>query len=182
MNGYVLDGCTLLNLYCAWGGIGNLKAFPATFHIGTAVGSEIHYVREYEAQGYISNRKLSTTDLAQQYPLQQLSLTSRELDLMVHLSRWLDDGEAQGLAIAVSRDLCFCTDDGAVHRLIVAQGLHGRLISTPELLQAWAGEDPGRLASLPSAVRRTTKLGKFTPNRSSPHLSWWRQMLGELPD
>lgn len=177
MNGYVLDGCTLLNLYCAWGSIANLKAFPVAFHLGTAVASEIHYVRAFDAKGHIISKKMTTVELARHYSLQELAPNSMEIELMVFLSEWLDDGEAQGLAIAASRDMVFCTDDGAVRKLIEAQGMQVNLTSTPELLQNWAGEDTLRLASLPACVKRVMELGKFRPHRLSPHLNWWMSVL-----
>ncbi|MCD9098062.1 hypothetical protein LU699_13035 [Luteimonas fraxinea] len=182
MNGYVLDACTLLNLYCAWGGIRNLHAYPVGFHLGTAAASEIHHVREYDSKGCVVDKRMSTTDIGRSYPLRLLSPTPVELDLTVHLARWLGDGEAQGLAIAASRGLFFCTDDGAVQKLLNKERLYAQLISTPELLKVWAGNDLTRLASLPTAVRRVRDLGKFTPNRSSPHLAWWAQQLDELPE
>lgn len=177
MNGYVLDGCTLINLYCAWGSIANLKAFPAPFNIGTTVASEIHYVRDFDSKGTIVAKQLSTADLARHYALQELTPTPVEIELMVRLSEWLDDGEAQGLAIAASRDMIFCTDDGAVQKVVDAQKMRASLTSTPALLQIWAGEDAHRLSKLPALLKRITELGKFRPHRSSPHLSWWMNLL-----
>ncbi|TDK26187.1 hypothetical protein E2F46_06205 [Luteimonas aestuarii] len=178
MNGYVLDSCTLLNLYCAWGSIANLKAFPVRFYLGTGVEAEIHHVREFDARGGIVGKKLSTVELARHYPLEALAPTTAETELMVRMSQWLDDGEAQGLAIAVSRNMVFCTDDGAVRKLLKAQAIEAKLATTPELLQGWAGSDTKRLATLPDAVRRVVELGKFRPHRSSPHFEWWTHTLG----
>lgn len=180
MTGYILDCCTLLNLYCGWGGLHDLHALDGSFHIGATVASEALYVREYSPEGQIARRKLDLRDVCRQYPLARISLsTQREKALMVRLAGSLDDGEAEGLAMAACRGLGFCTDDGAVHKLVGSEHLNVRLVSTPELLQAWAGKDPHRQASLPHTVRRATELGKFSPHRSSPHSDWWIQLLSK---
>jgi len=177
MTGYVLDACTLINLYCAWGSVANLKAFPAPFHVGTAVAAEIHYVRELDSKGHIFSKKLSTAELSRHYALQELLPSSQEIDLMVKLAKWLGDGEAEGLAIAASRGMVFCTDDGAVRKVVEAQAMPVSLASTPTLLQIWAGQDPHHLNTLPDLVKRVSDLGKFRPHRSDAHLSWWMRNL-----
>lgn len=179
MKGYVLDGCTLINLYCAWGSIANLNCFPAPFHIGTAVASEVHYVRDFDSKGNVVAKNLSAIELARHHPLHELAPTSEEIELMVRLSAWLDDGEAQGLAIAASRSMEFCTDDGAVQKVVAALGIQTNLASTPSLLLAWAGNEPHRLGTLPTMVKRITELGRFRPHHSSPHYSWWMNKLDE---
>jgi hypothetical protein len=177
MTGYVLDSCTLINLYCAWGSVANLRAFPDPFHVGAAVAAEIHYVRDFDSKGHIVSKKLSTAELARHYPLPTLAPSADEIELIVKLAEWIDDAEAEALAIAASRDMIFCTDDGAVRRLVEAQSIPVSLASTPTLLQAWAAQDPHHLLTLPDLVRRITDLGKFRPHRSDPHLSWWMRNL-----
>lgn len=177
MTGYVLDCCTLLNLHCAWGGIWNLKSFPSQFHLGSIVAREVFYVREFDATGRVFDKTLTASDLSSQCALPILFPTEAELDETARLSRWLDDGEAEGLAIAASRGMAFCTDDGAVNRLVLGQDLQVLLVSTPELLQTWARGNANRIASLPAAVKRIAGLGRFTPSRSSPHLDWWIKNL-----
>lgn len=177
MTGYVLDACTLINLYCAWGSVANLKAFPAPFHVGAAVAAEIHYVRDLDSRGHIVSKKLNTSELFRHYSLQELLPNSQEVDLMVKLAKWLGDGEAEGLAIASSRDMVFCTDDGAVRKVVEAERIHVSLASTPTLLQVWAAQNPHHLNTLPDLVKRISDLGKFRPHRSDPHLSWWMRNL-----
>lgn len=179
MSGYVLDGCTLINLYCAWGSIANLKSFPRPFHIGTIVASEILYVRDFDDKGNVVAKNLTAMEMARHYSLRELTPTSSEVELMVRLSKWLDDGEAQGLAIATSRKMTFCTDDGPVQKAVDALGIRANITSTPALLLNWAGTDSHRLGTLPGLVKRITELGRFRPHRSSPHFSWWMSRLDE---
>jgi predicted nucleic acid-binding protein len=177
MTGYVLDSCTLINLYCAWGSVANLKAFPDPFCVGAAVAAEIHCVREFDSRGHIVGKKLSTPDLARNYALHELKPSAQEVNLMVQLAKFLGDGEAEGLAIAASRDMVFCTDDGAIRKVVEAQGIQVSLASTPTLLQVWAAQSPDNLNSLPNMVKRVTDLCKFRPHRSDAHLSWWMRNL-----
>lgn len=178
MTGYILDCCTLLNLYCGWGGLQNLRLIGGNFHVGSTVASEAVYVRDYGDAGEVIQRQLVFADLHRQCRLATLKLTSQqELALMVRLASSMDDGEAEGLAMAVCRGLSFCTDDGAVYKLVAAESLQVRLVSTPEILRTWAGNDAERQATLPAVVRRAFELAKFRPHRSSPHQAWWDEQL-----
>lgn len=178
MTGYILDCCTLLNLYCGWGGLQNLNLVGGNFHIGATVASEAVFVRDYGDAGELIRSELDFTDLRRQCRLATLKLSSQqELALMVRLAASMDDGEAEGLAMAACRGLSFCTDDGAVYKLVAAERMPVRLVSTPEILQAWASADPGRQASLPTVVRRASELARFRPHRSSPHQAWWNNLL-----
>jgi len=178
MTGYILDCCTLLNLYCGWGGLQNLNLVGGNFHVGATAASEALYVRDYDSAGALIRRELTFADLHRQCRLPTLKLTSQqELALMVRLASSMDDGEAEGLAMAVCRGLSFCTDDGAVYKLVAAESIKVRLVSTPEILQIWAGGNPERQASLSTVVRRASELAKFRPHRSSPHQDWWDELL-----
>lgn len=178
MTGYILDCCTLINLYCGWGGLQNLSQIGGNFHVGSTVAAEAMYVRDYDGAGELIQRKLAFADLHRQCRLATLKLASQpELALMVRLASSMDDGEAEGLAMAVCRGLSFCTDDGAVYKLVAAESLRVRLISTPEILQTWAGNDAERQSALPTVVRRAFELAKFRPHRSSPHQAWWDEQL-----
>lgn len=179
MNGYVLDGCTLLNLYSAWGSLANLKDFSEPFHLGPAVASEILYVRDFDVRGDVATKNLTVMEMSRHYLPLELAPTPAEVELMVRLSGFLDDGEAEGLAIAASRCMNFCTDDGAVQKVIDTLGLRVDVTSTPAILLGWASDHPCRIGVLPALVKRITELGRFRPSRSSPHCSWWARMLRE---
>lgn len=179
MTSHILDCCTLLNLHCGWGGLENLKFFDGDFHVGATVASEAAFIRDYgDTDAGLIRRKLNFSQLRRQCRLTTLKLASpQEIDMMVHLASSMDDGEAEGLAIAACRGMSFCTDDGAVYKLVAAEGMQVRLVSTPELLQTWAGGEPARQVLLPTVVRRASELAKFRPHRSNPHRAWWDQLL-----
>lgn len=181
MTGYVLDCCTLLNLYCGWGGLRELADFAESFHVGKAAEGEILYTFEFQPDGTPFRKSLSVADLRNEYPLARLEMNSQEeMDLMVRLAERLGDGEAEGIALAAARQMIFCSDDKPVAETIRATGLNVRLISTPELLQLWASDDPCRLERMPNIVHRITVLGRFTPRSSNPHVTWWRAQLDKL--
>jgi hypothetical protein len=176
MTDLVLDCCTLLNLYCGWGGLQKLQEFGPSFHFGQRVADEILFVRDFDDSGLLVDRKLSADELMIQYRFSILQLSSpQEEDLMVRLAARLDDGEAEGLAIASCRGLIFCSDDKPAAEAARAEGLDTVIISTPELLQMWAGSNIMRISALPEIVRRTSTLGRFCPHRSSPHRAWWKE-------
>ncbi len=96
---------------------------------------------------------------------------------MVSLARRVDDGEAEGLAIATSRGYAFCSDDALIKKVALAAGIQTKIVSTPELLQTWAGSDSDRIAMLPDVVRRITTLARFRPHTSSSYAVWWSNQL-----
>lgn len=174
MTRYVLDCCSVLNLHCGWGGIQNFSHFGNAWCIGEHALAEIKYVRELNASGSIVTCPLTSADLASQFPLTVLRIESdAEADLMVRLAAMLDDGEAEGLALAASRSMTFCSDDAPVLSATASLGISVQIVSTPELLQSWAFNDTTRTAQLPEIVTRITELSRFVPHKSSPHLPWW---------
>lgn len=178
MTGYVLDCCTLLNLYCGWGGLRELADFAESFHVGKTVEGEVLYAFEFQPDGTPVRKSLTMSDLRKEYPLARLEMTSQEeMDLMVRLAERLGDGEAEGIALAAARQMTFCSDDKPVAEAIHTGGLNVWLVSTPELLQLWASGRPERLQRMPAIVHRITVLGHFTPRSSSPHAAWWRAQL-----
>ncbi len=177
MTGHVLDACTLLNLYCGWGGVAELRHIPSTCHLPPTIASELLYVREYDAKHGVVYQTLTLSELLRQHPFELPVPTSEEIAVSVALSRTLDDGEAEGLSIASSRGLFFCSDDGAVHKVLLSAGIRASVASTKDLLLAWAGSDAYRLGELPAVVARITKLARFTPHARSPDLGWWKAQL-----
>lgn len=178
MTSRVLDACTLINLHCGWNGVGELLNLGIQHFVGDVVSTELIYVRELDEHGLIVQRKLTREESRLEYPVPVLSMASpAEQGMMVRFAAKIDDGEAEGLAIAHARGFVFCSDDEPVHKLVRAEGLGVGLITTPEILLAWANGDPVRAARLPEVIRRIATLARFRPHRTSPHLAWWEQQL-----
>jgi len=177
MSRYVLDCCSLLNLYCGWGGIRELNDFGENWGIGQTALREARYVYEFESDGSRARVEISQESLLRQHPLSILRLNSSEIPLLVELAAKLDDGEAEGMVLAFRRGLVFVSDDRPTQRVATELGFSTPIVSTPELLIEWAGDNPERLNRLPSIVRRIEQLAKFRPHKGSPHLAWWLEIL-----
>lgn len=174
----ILDCCTLINLYCGWGGIQKLHDFGDRWCIGTQALGEAKYVREFGADGAVKSRTIDASHLSSHFPLHELAVESdEEAALLVRSAALLDDGEAEGLVLAALRGMAFCSDDAVVHRAARELGLTVEIASTAELLQLWAAGDSIRQEQLPGIVRRISVLAKFAPHRKSPHLAWWKAQL-----
>lgn len=174
----VLDCCTLINLYCGWGGIQNLHDFGDRWCIGAQALGEAKYVREFGADGSVENRTIDASHLRSQFPLETLAVESdEEAALLVRTAQLLDDGEAEGLTLAALRNKAFCSDDAIVHRAVRELGLTVEIVSTAELLQRWTSDDKARQEQLPGIVQRISVLARFVPHRDSPYLAWWRSHL-----
>lgn len=178
----ILDCCTLINLYCGWGGIHNLRHFGNDWCIGAQALAEAKYVREYGQDGSVTSRAIDTSHLKRHFPLKELAIQSDdESDMLIRSAKLLDDGEAEGLVLAALRGSAFCSDDAVVHRAARELGLEVEIVSTPEILLLWAADDESRLQQLPGIVGRISELARFTPHRSSQHLEWWKRQLA-APD
>lgn len=177
MKHYCLDFCTLLNLYCGWGGIQELKSFGSSWSISNTAFEEFTYARAFDANGSVQNIGVDRAALLRQYSLNVHTLNGAgELATFLDLSQIVDDGEAASLAIAAHRSLIFVSDDSPALR--AALTLNVQTVSTPDLLIEWAGSDPSRNNQLPVIVKTIGILAKFAPAKSSQHRSWWSHMLG----
>ncbi|MDH5824203.1 hypothetical protein QFW77_14575 [Luteimonas sp. RD2P54] len=126
----------------------------------------------------MASRTIDAAHLKLHYPLKELTIDSDdEAEMLIRSAALLDDGEAEGLVLAALRGCCFCSDDAVVHRAARDLGLTVKILSTPEILLLWAGNDDDRLHQLPGIVARISELARFTPHKNSQHLAWWRRHL-----
>lgn len=173
MRGYILDCCTLLNLYCGWGGIRELSSVLGPWTIGQRALSEAQYARDFAGDGIIKAIPLGPESILEQHAISVFSVESdSEIELFVEMANRLDDGEAECIALAAERSLTLCTDERLAQNEAAARGIE--IATTPQILEAWASASPSRREQLPSIVSRIEILARFTPHRSSPHLDWWR--------
>ena len=181
----VLDACALVNLHCGWGGLTELRGFGDSWRIGDIALAEAMFVRKFDASGGVCKLTLNVAEVVAQGNLHVVSLdtTPGNADAQtsfVEFAMELDDGEAQALAIALHRNCVLVTDDRLAIRM--ASGLSAAVptMGTPEILMAWAHENPGRQARLPDVVRRIAVLGPFQLKRTSRHYGWWQGLLSQL--
>jgi predicted nucleic acid-binding protein len=102
------------------------------------------------------------------------SLTDDELNTFAQFTIKLDDGEAMTLALAVHRGWTVVTDDRAAIRELSG---HAPLLSTLDLVKAWADAHNVAPDILRDALEDLRARGKYVPARSHPHRAWWEQHL-----
>jgi hypothetical protein len=81
------------------------------------------------------------------------------------------DGEAMALAIAWSRGWALGTDDRKARREAGRLGVP--VVTTPELVKAWADATGADEAALAGLLRDIQAYARFTPHKTMPLHSWW---------
>lgn len=98
-----------------------------------------------------------------------------EAEMFVDLASALDDGEAKSLAIALSRGLAVVTDDRKARRIFTEMGGQaGNLLSTSDVVRAWAEETAIDEDTLRVVLTRIQIRSRFMPRLTDPNHSWWR--------
>ncbi|WP_257386401.1 hypothetical protein [Tahibacter caeni] len=179
MTGYCLDFCSLLNLYCGWGGIQEFSAFGGSWAISDTAFDEFKYVRVQQPDGSLQNTPIDRATVMSQYPLAVLALSGpNEIATFTQLTTEIDDGEAASLTIANHRGLTFVSDDRPA--LNAAAKLSVPSVSSIHLLMNWATLNPSNAAALPGVVKNIATLASFQPSRNSPYKVWWDGVLSNL--
>jgi hypothetical protein len=94
-----------------------------------------------------------------------------EEQLYVNYALELDDGEAMSLAIAHARSLPLATDEKKAKRVIKNNAKHLRVLSTAEILHAWAnGKDHAEIKTVLGMIGIRAR---FRPPDDDPLLMWW---------
>lgn len=172
MTHYCLDVCSIINLFCGWGGIQELHTFGDSWSTSGTALREFTAVRVQQSDGSIIKCPVQHDTLLDQYRLAVHSATGdAELATLAMLSSLVDDGEAECLAIAFHRGLTFVSDDGLA--IIEATKLGVPWRSSIDLLIEWCGLDARRPQRLPEIVYRIQFLASYAPPKSSPHKAWW---------
>lgn len=178
MDDYLLDACGLVNLYCGWGSLMELRNFGATWSIGGAALQEVQFVREFDADGNIYKKRIDSAVIVAEGNIQVLSLGSAEESAsLIEFASELDDGEAQALSLAKHRGRILVTDDRPAKRLAADPKIAVKTVGTPEILMAWGNSSVERRRQLPAVVRRVSFLGPFQLRTSSLHYAWWQGLL-----
>jgi predicted nucleic acid-binding protein len=171
----VIDTCVLINLLASGRVAEIVRVIAPSLMLCSAVAEESLYLRPLEAEG-----RPEAVDL--QALIEAGVLTSCQLqggaeeDLYVRYALELDDGEAMSLAIAQSRDFALVTDERKACRLARENAPHLCIISTAEIIRAWAEDKERR--DVAAVVRSILGRARFHPPESDPLASWWNEILG----
>ena len=176
-----LDACCLINLLAAGRILDPAFRGPAlglTLHVPQKAVEETLYLLKPDADG-ASVLVKAEIDLG---PCFAAGLVHRcaiegpaESDLFVRLAVWLDDGEAECLAIARQRGWLMATDDRPARRL--ARDLGVDVLSTAEVVKRWAERTGAADELIRQVLGNIETYARFTPRRNSPEYSWWMSKL-----
>ena len=101
-----------------------------------------------------------------------------EAEMFVDLASTLDDGEAKSLAIALSRGLAVVTDDRKARRIFAEMGGQpDNLLSTADVVRAWAEETAIAEDTLRLVLTRIQIRSRFMPRSTDPNHSWWNSAI-----
>lgn len=172
MMDYCLDACSLINLFCGWGGIQELHTFGNSWSTSRTALSEFSEVREWCQDGSVIRRPIDGAAICGGSPLLVHSVIGDdELATLSRLSMVIDDGEAECLAIAKHRGLILVSDDGLAVTQAAKEGVPA--VSSVQLLIDWSNLDATREPRLREIARRIELLARYTPPPQSPHRAWW---------
>jgi predicted nucleic acid-binding protein len=174
-----LDACCLFDLLASGNIEAILRASGFSWQLPSAVQDEVKYVRRpdpaqpgklmkvaVDLSGYIKAGVLKVCDPQNQ----------RELDRFMHYATlFRSDGESMCLALAEERGWVVATDDRRAIRIAQQAGL--TVVSSPQLLRAWANAAAPSQATLQQVLQDIELLAQFKPNPTMPEYQWWVDQL-----
>ena len=170
----VLDTCVLINLLATGRAPEIVRVIAPSRMVCSAVSEESLYLRPLEAEGRPEAVDLQLLIAAGVLTPCQIEGVAEE-DLYVTYALELDDGEAMSLAIAQSRNLVLATDERKARRLARENAPQLSIISTAEIIRAWAEGKERR--DVIAVVHSILTRARFRPADSDPLALWWNEML-----
>ncbi len=174
MSDAIVDSCCIINLYAAGDLLSLLPPLGVRLHVPEKVLEESLYVRQADPAdaGKVVQQAVALAPSFQAGLLHRCDLASEEeLTLFVDLATTLDDGEAACLAIAKVRGWTLATDDRKARREAGALGVS--VVTTPELVKAWADATKADEAAVAKLLRDIQVYARFTPHKTMPLHAWW---------
>ncbi len=166
----LLDACVLINLLA--GDILDPESTDWEFAICSVVEREAIFLRTDDPQ---NPREL--IDLKPFIASGALRVVQPETDFeelhYVNFAAVLDDGEAMSLALATARGYAFATDDAKTRRVAAREIEEVRLLSTAELIRAWAEKAAADRSVVQSVLLRVERRARYVPRPGSPQCDWW---------
>jgi hypothetical protein len=157
-----------------------LRALEYEWHLPATAGREVKYIRQPDPD---DPTRLVPAEIDLRPALDAGVLRGcdcrddAELELYVELAaRIRDDGESMGLAIAKCRGRPIVTDDRKARRIAGELGI--AILSTPEIMKAWAVATSATDVEVVEVLRNTQTFARFTPNPTLPEFDWWVTAIG----
>lgn len=175
----VIDACCLIDLLASGQAEPILRATGFTWHLPSAVESEVRYLRQYDP-GQPSQLVTVAADLSGLVAAGVLTRCDAENEeeraRFIHFAaHFRSDGEAMCLALAERRAWTVATDDRKAIRVARRAGLV--VVSCPELVKGWADATRADQSALKKVLEDIQLLAQFKPNPSMPACQWWLKQL-----
>jgi hypothetical protein len=175
----LIDACCLIDLLVSGQGEAILRASASAWQLPAAVGAEVRYLRQYDPTqpgSYLAVSADLSPHLASGLLVPCQPDDPGEQTRFVHYAaRFRSDGEAMCLALAECRGWPLATDDRKAIRVATQAGLS--VISSPQLVRAWADVARPDSATLIQVLSDIQTLAHFRPNASMPESGWWFKQL-----
>ena len=180
MSDTIVDSCCVINLYTAGNLLTLLPPLGLRLYVPEAVLGESLYIRQPDPADAtkLVPRPVDLDPVIAAGLLHRCDLAGEdELNLFVQLATTLDDAEAVCLAIAKVRGWTLATDDRKGRR--EAKSLSVPVVTTPELVKAWADATKADEAALAKLLRDIQDYARFTPHKTMPLHSWWTAAISK---
>ena len=177
----VIDACCLIDLLASGNAEAMLIASGYTWHLPAAVQSEMKYCRQHDP-AQPGKTTMVPVDLSGLIAAGLLTICvpqdQHESDRFVHYATlFRSDGESMCLAIAEMRGWTVATDDRKAIRVAKQAGV--TVVSSPELVKAWADATRPDQATLGKVLHDIQTLAQFKPNSTMPEYIWWVKTLAK---
>ena len=179
----ILDACCVINLYASGRMEEILTALPPSIAI-------TDYVRNSEALWVYGGPDDDIRSVKERINLTVIEKNCRiitanpnsevEETTMVNYAYQLkDDGEAFTGAIAVNRGWVMATDDLRAKTFLLKQAPSLKIISTLELIKAWADPKTPSTDELRLVLSNIKTRATYKPHENHPLCAWWRKYVQE---
>lgn len=166
----VLDTCVLINILATNRIAEIVQVIAPTCFVCAAVSAESLYLRPLEVGAKPEVVEISPLLKAGVLVTCAIEAPAEE-EAYVNYALELDDGEAMSLAIAQGRKFALATDDRKARRIIRAYAPNLPIISTSEIMRAWAeGKSQVEIAK---ALHHIHVKAKFHPADEDPLADRW---------
>jgi predicted nucleic acid-binding protein len=171
----IQDACVLINLL----GSGRFRDIAAgcglEFAIVSTVSRETLYLHSLDPS---VREQIDLQPLVKDGILKILDPENEQEKLRyIELALSLDDGEAESIAIAESRNCALATDDKKARRVIQNEKIKIEIWSTCSLLQLWQKKCSISDADMKNVLQNIVARARYHPKTGHPDYNWWASLF-----
>ncbi len=176
----LLDACCIINFLASGHLLEILKVIPAQVAVTQVVlEEELQILERLKDEGNESAIQFQIAidrDIVKivDYDFDSDAETETFLN---YLANNLGDGEAATFAIAFQRKWALATDDKKAISFMQQQASYIQIFSTPEIIKYWSEAAKVNFSKLSEALNAVEKNGSYSPPKSHPLRSWWKNHL-----